>query len=260
MPADASAAKIERTRGWGAEVVRYDRATEDREALGRRLSAERGLVLVPPYDDHRVVAGAGTLGLEVARQAAALGAAPNALLVCCAGGGLAAGCALAWEARLPGARVFGVEPESFDDTARSLAAGERVGNAPDARSVCDALLAPMPGVLTFAVNARRLGGVVVASDADALAAVRVAFAEFGLVAEPGGAIALAAVISGRFPVEGRTVAVASTARAGLRPVARMTARSSPPRPGTCQPFCWTRSLRAGACWSRSSCGATTAAT
>jgi threonine dehydratase len=210
MPADAPAAKIERTRGWGAEVVLYDRAVEDREALGRRLAAERGLVLVPPYDDRRVIAGAATLGLETARQAEAMGARPDAMLVCCAGGGLTAGCALAWEALLPAARVFSVEPEGFDDTARSLAAGTRLGNAPGAASICDAVLAPMPGILTFAINAPRLGGGLVVSDAEALAAMRVAFEEFGLVAEPGGAVSLAAALSGRVPVAGRTVAVALT--------------------------------------------------
>ncbi|WP_458094405.1 threonine ammonia-lyase [Roseomonas sp. WA12] len=210
MPADAPAAKIERTRGWGAEVVLYDRATEDREALGRRLAAERGLILVPPYDDRRVIAGAATLGLEVARQAEAMGAVPEALLVCCAGGGLTAGCALAWEAVLPAARVFAVEPEGFDDTARSLVAGTRLGNAPGASSICDAVLAPMPGALTFSINAPRLGGGLVVSDAEALAAMRVGFEEFGLVVEPGGAVAFAAALSGRLPVRDRVVAVALT--------------------------------------------------
>lgn len=210
MPADAPASKIARTRGWGAEVVLYDRATEDREALGRRLASERGLILVPPYDDRRVIAGAGTLGLEVARQAGAMGAVPDTLLVCCSGGGLAAGCALAWEALLPDARVFAVEPEGFDDTARSLAAGKRLGNAPGAVSLCDAVLAPMPGALTFSINAPRLGGGLVVGDDEALAAMRVAFEEFGLVVEPGGAVALAAALCGRLPVEGRVVAVALT--------------------------------------------------
>ena len=210
MPADAPAAKIERTRGWGAEVVLYDRATEDREAVGRHLATERGLILVPPYDDRRVIAGAGTLGLEVARQAEAMGAVPEALLVCCAGGGLTAGCALAMETLLPAARVFAVEPEGFDDTVRSLAAGTRLGNAPGATSICDAVQAPMPGVLTFSINAPRLGGALVVSDAEALVAMRVAFEEFGLVVEPGGAVALAAALSGRLPTANRTVAVALT--------------------------------------------------
>ena len=210
MPADAPVAKIERTRGWSAEVVLYDRVTEDREALGRRLATERGLILVPPYDDRRVIAGAGTLGLEVARQAEAMKATLDALLVCCAGGGLTAGCALVLEALLPAARVFAVEPEGFDDTARSLAAGTRLGNAPGATSVCDAVLAPIPGVLTFSINAPRLGGSLVVSDTEALAAMRVAFEEFGLVVEPGGAVALAAALSGRLPIKDRTVAVALT--------------------------------------------------
>ena len=210
MPADAPARKIERTRAWGAEVQLFDRATEDREALGRRLVAERGLVLVPPYDDRNVIAGAGTLGLEVAHQATAMGARPDALLVCCAGGGLAAGCALAWEAALPAARVFAVEPEGFDDTARSLAAGVRLGNAPSARSICDALQAPMPGAVTFPINQPRLGGSLVVSDAEAMAAMRVAFEELGLVVEPGGAVALAAALTGRYPVAGRTVVVVLT--------------------------------------------------
>ncbi|WP_052402804.1 threonine ammonia-lyase [Muricoccus aerilatus] len=210
MPADAPAAKIERTRGWGAEVVLYDRATEDREALGRRLAEELGLILVPPYDDRRVIAGAGTLGREVAQQAAAMGATPEALLVCCAGGGLTAGCALALETLLPAARVFAVEPVGFDDTARSLAAGTRLGNAPGTTSICDAVLAPMPGALTFSINAPRLGGGLVVSDSEALAAMRVAFEEFGLVVEPGGAVALAAALFERLPVAHRTVAVALT--------------------------------------------------
>jgi len=210
MPADAPAAKIERTRGWGAEVVLYDRATEDREALGRRLATERGLILVPPYDDRRVIAGAGTLGLEVARQAEAIGAVPEALLVCCAGGGLTAGCALAFEALLPAARFHSGEQGEFDDTARSLAAGKRLGNAPGAKSICDAVQAPMPGTLTFSINAPRLGDGLVVSDSEALMAMRVAFEEFGLVVEPGGAIALAAVLSGRLPVTDRIIAVVLT--------------------------------------------------
>jgi len=210
MPADAPTAKIERTRGWGAEVVLYDRATEDREALGRRLATERGLILVPPYDDRRVIAGAGTLGLEVVLQAKAMGAVPDALVVCCAGGGLTAGCALALETVLPAARVFAAEPEGFDDTARSLAAGMRLGNTPGATSICDAVQAPMPGALTFSINAPRLGGGLVVSDTEALAAMRVAFEEFGVVVEPGGAVALAAALSRRLPVADRTVAVALT--------------------------------------------------
>ncbi len=216
MPADAPPVKIARTRGWGAEVVLYDRWAEDREAIGTRLASERGLVLVPPFEDRRIIAGQGTLGLEAAEQARALGAEPDALLVCCSGGGLTAGCALAWEAMLPNARVWACEPEAFDDTARSLAAGRRVSVDPAARSICDAVLTPTPGALTFAINAPRLGGAVAVSDGEALAAMRTAAEEFGLVVEPGGAVALAAVLSGRFPLEGRTV-VATLSGANVDP-------------------------------------------
>ncbi len=205
MPSDAPPRKIEATRGWGAEVVLYDRAQEDREAIGRALADEQGLILIPPYDDRRVVAGAGTLGREIARQAERIGVKPDVLLVNCSGGGLAAGCALAWEVLLPDSRVWVAEPVAFDDTARSLAAGKRLANAPGGRSICDSVLAAMPGELTFPINAARLGGAIQASDEEALGAMRVAFEEFGLVAEPGGALSLAAVLSGRVPVEGSCV-------------------------------------------------------
>lgn len=205
MPANAPAAKIKRTRGWGAEVVLFDRATTDRDALAHRLSTERGLVLVPPYDDRAVIAGAGTLGLEAARQAAGLGAEPDALLVCCAGGGLTAGCATAWATVRPGAAVFAVEPAGFDDVARSLRAGERLGNAPGARSLCDALQAPMPGTVTFPILQRHVAGGLVVTDAEVVAAMRTALEEFGLVVEAGGAAALAAALAGHHPVRGRTV-------------------------------------------------------
>lgn len=212
MPSDAPAKKIEGTRGWGAEVRLYDRNREDREALGRALAEDEGLVLVPPYDDRRVVAGAGTLGLEVARQAAGMDLVPDCLVVPCSGGGLSAGCALAWEAVLPQSKVWAAEPQGFDDTARSITAGRRVANSPDARSICDSVLAATPGVLTFPINARRLGGVAVASDDEALEAMRFAFAEFGLVAEPGGSLPLAAALAGRVEVAGRcTVLVLSGA-------------------------------------------------
>jgi len=213
MPSDAPAMKIEGTRGWGGEVVLFDRhdpANADRAVIGQRLAAEGGLTLVPPFDDRRIVAGAGTLGAEVVRQAAEIGAEPDALVLCCGGGGLTAGCALAWEVLRPGAKVWAAEPEGFDDTALSIAKGRRVSNAPEARSICDAILTPMPGVLTFAINAPRLGGVAVVTDAAVREAMRVAFAEFGLVVEPGGAAALAAVLAGEVSVEGRCIAVALT--------------------------------------------------
>jgi threonine dehydratase len=207
MPADAPEMKLANTRGYGAEVRTYDRQSEDREAIAAEVSANTGAVLVKPYDDPDVIAGQGTCGLEIARQAAARGARLEAALFCCGGGGLTAGSALALSHGVPEAAVYTVEPEGFDDTARSLASGEITGNVPGAQSFCDALLAPRPGDMTFALN-RRLGvrGLAV-SDAEVRAAMRFAYGWMKLVVEPGGAVCLAAVLSGKLPVEGRTVSI-----------------------------------------------------
>lgn len=210
MPADAPAPKLAATRAWGADVVTYDRYTEDREAIGTALARDRGATLVPPYDDPLIVTGQGTLGLEIADQVAALDARLDAALVPCGGGGLIAGTATALKARIPGIAVYAVEPAGFDDTARSLAAGERLANPPlsaDALSFCDALLAPMPGVVTFTVNRRLLAGGLAVSDAEVSRAMATAFSDFKIVVEPGGAVALAAALSGKFDCRGKTVAV-----------------------------------------------------
>ncbi len=210
MPADAPAIKVANTRGYGAEVVLYDRWGESREAIGARLAAARGASLVPPYDDARVIAGQGTVGLEIAAQAAALGVTLDALVVPASGGGLVAGCALALAADSPGTRIYSAEPEAADDLRRSLAAGERVANDPAPPSICDALLAPTPGVIPFAIHRRLLAGGVVASDAEIQRAMAVAFAELKLVVEPGGAAALAAVLAGRLDAKGTTIAVVAS--------------------------------------------------
>ena len=210
MPADAPAIKAANTRGFGAEVVLYDRDKEDREAIARGIAAGRGAVLVPPFDDPRVIAGQGTIGLEIAAQAKARGARLDAVVIPASGGGLAAGCALALVAEVPGIAVYAAEPAGFDDLRRSLAAGERVANAPGARSICDALLVPMPGELTFAINRRLLAGGFAVSDDEVLAAMAAAFAEYKLVIEPGGAAGLAAVLSGKLDLKGRTVAVVAS--------------------------------------------------
>jgi threonine dehydratase len=207
MPEDAPAIKLANTRGLGAEVVLYDRFTEDREALGSALAAERGATLVRPYDDAGVIAGQGTCGLEIARQAAALGFEIDTLLVCCGGGGLTAGCALAMAALSPKTRVYTVEPAGFDDTRRSLAEGVRVDNDPAARSFCDALLAPTPGELTFPINRRLLAGGLAVSDEEVRTAMDYAFRSLKLVIEPGGAVALAALLAGRLETRGKTVAL-----------------------------------------------------
>ena len=205
MPADAPAVKRDATRRWGATVIPYDRQTDDREALSTAFAARTGATLVPPFEHPHVIAGQGTLALELAADAAAAGLRLDALLVCTGGGGMVAGCALAVEAVSPGTQVWAVEPEGSDDTRRSLQTGVRQGNAPGGSTLCDALLSPMPGALTFAVNQPRLAGGVVVSDAEVLAAMRFAFTHLKLVLEPGGAVALAALLSGRFRAEGRVV-------------------------------------------------------
>ncbi|MGH8727588.1 MAG: threonine ammonia-lyase [Burkholderiales bacterium] len=210
MPADAPQAKIVKTKAFGAEVVLYDRYREDRVAIGEKVAIERGLVLVPPYEDRRIIAGAGTLGREIAMQADAMGARLDALLVCCSGGGLTAGCALALEALSPETAVIAVEPVGFDDTGRSLAAGERVSNESGARSICDALLVETPGLLSFAINRRLVSGAVAVTDDEAVEAMATAFREFGVVVEPSGAIALAAILSGRYDARDKTVVATIT--------------------------------------------------
>jgi threonine dehydratase len=207
MPADAPAIKIENTRALGAEVVCYDRDSESREAVAEALAAERRATLVRPFDDPDIIAGQGTCGLEIAQQAQALDARPDVALVCCGGGGLVAGTATALAALSPETKVYSVEPEAFDDTARSLAAGRRLGNQAAAGSFCDALLAPMPGELTFAINHRLLTGGLAVSDQEVADAMIFAFRVLKLVVEPGGAVALAALLAGRYEARGMTVAI-----------------------------------------------------
>ena len=207
MPADSPTVKVEGARRLGAEVIFYDRWTEKREEIGAQLARDRGMTLVPPYEHPDVIAGQGTAGLEMARQAEAAGARLEAVLVCTGGGGLTAGVALAMEALSPDTAVYSVEPQGFDDTRRSLEAGERVSNDPAARSICDALLAPEPGALTFSVNQRLLKGGLVVTDTEVAEAMCYAFANLKLVLEPGGAVTLAAVLSGKLPAEGRTLGI-----------------------------------------------------
>jgi threonine dehydratase len=195
MPADAPGVKIANTRAYGAEVALYDRAGgESREAIGAALAAREGLTVVPPYDDAHVIAGQGTAGLEIAAQAAAAGVTAADVLVCCGGGGLTAGIALALEAEAPALRPRPAEPAGFDDTARSLAAGARVANPAGGASLCDAIVTPTPGALTFPILARRCGPGLVVTDAEAMAAMAAAFRTLRIVVEPGGAVALAAAL------------------------------------------------------------------
>lgn len=194
MPADAPAVKIANTRAYGAEVVLYDRATEDRDAIGAALAQARGLTLVKPFDDVQVIAGQGTVGLEIAEQAAEAGIGPATVLTCCGGGGLTAGIALALKAHAPQMIVRPCEPAGFDDTARSLASGRRERNATTAGSICDAIVTPSPGEITFPLLRRLCGPGLVVSDDEACRAVALAFQHLRIVLEPGGAVALAAAL------------------------------------------------------------------
>lgn len=194
MPSDAPQIKISNTRAYGAEVVLYDRATGDRDRLGAEIAERRGLTLIRPYDDPQVIAGQGTLGLEIAEQAAEANVESADVLVCCGGGGLSAGVALALSERAPGLRVRTCEPEGFDDMARSLASGRAVRNAAASGSICDAILTPTPGALTLPVLSRLAGPGLAVSDEQALKAMVLAFTHLRIVLEPGGAVALAAAL------------------------------------------------------------------
>ncbi len=207
MPADAPAIKIANTRGYGAAVELYERGSASREARAEAIAAKLGATVVRPYDDPGIVAGQGTCGLEIAAQADALGAQLDTLLVCCGGGGLASGCAIAFAEVSPATKIYTVEPAGFDDTRRSLTAGERLANAPGQASFCDALLAPTPGALTFSINQRLLAGGFAVSDAEVAAAMAYAFSVLKLVVEPGGAVCLAAVLAGKLDTRGKTVAL-----------------------------------------------------
>ena len=207
MPSDAPRPKRERTAALGAEVVLYDREREDREAISRGIAQERGAVLVPPYDDAFVIAGQGTAGREIAEDMARLGQSLDCVIVNASGGGLTAGIALAVKARAPAARIFTAEPEGFDDHARSFRSGRRERNAALTGTMCDALMSQTPGELTFEVNRTLVADGVTATEAEVAQAVAFAFHELKLVVEPGGAVALAALLAGKPDIAGKTAVV-----------------------------------------------------
>ena len=207
MPADAPAPKRERTAALGAEIVPYDRDRESREGIAKRIAQERGATLVPPYDHPQVIAGQGTIGREICEDLAALGLAPDLVLVPTSGGGLIAGIALAVKDKHPKARIVAVEPEGFDDTIRSFRSGKREKNARMSGSICDALLTASPGEITFEITRRLVGEGLTVTDEEVRAAIAFAFREAKLVAEPGGAAALAAVLAGGLDLTGKVAVV-----------------------------------------------------
>lgn len=207
MPADAPAMKVANTRAYGAEVIHYDRYTEDREAITARISEERGMTIVWPFDDPDIIAGQGTVGLELVKQAAEADAILDVVLAPVGGGGLIAGVSTAVRTTSPRTSILGAEPEDFDDTRRSLDSGKRETNKPEARGICDALQSPSPGAITFPINQRTLDGVATVTDAHVAEAIRYAYTTLKLVVEPGGAVGLAALLSGVVDVKDVNVGV-----------------------------------------------------
>ena len=208
MPSDAPAIKLAATRGYGAEIRLYDRQTESREAIAAQIAAERSAVVVPAFDDPMIVAGQGTVGLEMVGQAQAAGALLDMVVGPAGGGGLLAGVSLAVKALSPKTAIWAVEPEGFEDLRQSLEAGERVSVKPAGRSLCDALESPSTGEITFPILKRNLAGAVAVSDAEVSAAMRYAFETLKLVVEPGGSVGLAALLAGKLkPPDGGAVGV-----------------------------------------------------
>ena len=207
MPADAPALKAEKVRYYGGEIITYDRYKDDREVIARPIAEERGLALVPSYDHVDVIEGQGTVALEVAEQAAAMGAAIDAFVVCCGGGGLTAGCATILEEVSPKTEVWIAEPEGYDEAWASIKAGERLKADISRRTICDAIATPSPGVLTFPILRRLVRGGATLAEDEIAAAMAFAFKYLKLVLEPGGAAALAAVLSDKVSARGRTIAV-----------------------------------------------------
>ena len=210
MPADAPNIKLSNTQAYGATVVTYDRNNEDREEIGRDIAVGTGAELIQPFDDPDIIAGQGTVGLEIVEQLAKHGAHPDVVVSPVGGGGLVAGIGLGLDLDETGIPLFGVEPEGFDDTRRSLLSGQRETNLPGPISICDALLAEAPGEITFKLNRSRLEGCLAVSDKEVQTAMAAAFAYFKIVVEPGGAAALAAVLSGQIPCQNRCVVVVAS--------------------------------------------------
>lgn len=207
IPSDAPKLKIANTRAYGGNVVLYDRYSESREAIAAQIAEREGRIIIPPYDDEEIIAGQGSIGQEIVEQLAEKSIQIDAVLCPCGGGGLISGLATALTAYKPDLPIYAIEPEGFDDTKRSLEAGERCSNTADARSICDAIVTPTPGKITFEINRKLLTGGLAVSDEFAAKAVIEAYTSLKLVVEPGGAVGLAAIMSGVYPLAGKTVVV-----------------------------------------------------
>ncbi len=207
MPGDAPKAKLDNTKRLGGEVITYDRYAGDRESIAREIAADRDATLVPSYDHEHIIAGQGTTGLEIAADSLALWLPPDQVLIPCGGGGLSSGIGLAMRDQFPEVSVYPVEPEDFDDTARSLELGKRESIDESARSICDALQTTMPGQLTFAINSKLMQKGLTVSDEEVREAMRFAFRNLKLVVEPGGAVALAAILAAKVATAGKTTAI-----------------------------------------------------
>ena len=210
MPDDVPTAKMDATRALGADITTFARDDENSDDVVARLSAETGRTIVPPSADPRVLAGAGTAALELFEQATGLDARLDAVLVPCGGGGLTASTAVVMAALSPETQVFAVEPALFDDTRRSLAAGHPVANPKGQRTICDAIMTPMPNDLTFPINLDLLAGGLTASDDEVRAAMRFAYEHYRIVVEPGAAVGIAAILSGQIDIQNRTIATVVT--------------------------------------------------
>ena len=207
MPSDAPKIKIFNTKALGAKVVLYERNTEDRDAIGQQLSKELNLTLIPPYDDLDIIAGQGTLGLEAALQLEALGLVPDQAIGPIGGGGLMSGTATALKHHFPSITLWGAEPEGYDDAARSIAAGCRLANKNSPLSICDAIVTPMVGELTFPIMQRYLAGAKAVNDQHVMAAMAMCMQQLKLVVEPGGCVGLAAILDNSLEVKDKTTLV-----------------------------------------------------
>lgn len=207
MPEDAPAMKVANTKAFGGQVVTYDRYSESREDIGAAIAKEQGATLIPPFEYLPVIAGQGTIGIEIAHRLKDQSITPDQLICCTGGGGLLAGISIGIHHHFPDIDIIAAEPDGFDDFKRSIEQGKRVSNDPDARTICDAIVTPTPGEMTFAINRQHVSQAVRVSDDDALMAMAKAWEYLKCVAEPGGAVALAAILSGKIEAKDKTSVV-----------------------------------------------------